>query len=37
MLLNSEKDAIHLEEKKVGNLQSKRKPAKVKQKSLINR
>ena len=37
MLLNLEKDPIHLEEKKVGNLQIKGKPATVKQKSFINK
>ena len=37
MSLNLEKDPIQLEEKKVGNLQIKGKPATVKQKSFINK
>lgn len=37
MSLNLEKDPVQLEIKKVGNLQIKGKPAKVKQKSFINK
>ena len=37
MSLNLEKDPVQLEIKKVGNLQIKGKPAKVKQKSFMNK